>query len=74
MKLVIFQIDVVDYLGNLTQTFVIVQTESFEHRLEGAILTVVRELSAIHVEGNGALYRLALSDKVKARAFVDELF
>jgi hypothetical protein len=36
----------VDYLGNLTQTFVIVQTESFEHRLERAILTVSTQASS----------------------------
>jgi hypothetical protein len=28
VKPVVLQVDVVDYLGNLTQTFVIVQTES----------------------------------------------
>ena len=31
------------------------------------------ELGAIHVERNRALCRLAFSDKVKARSFVDEL-
>src|SRR5437868_15216589 len=73
VKLVILQIDVVNNLGNLPQTFAIAQAESFEQRFEGAILTVMREFRAIHVERNRALYRLALSNKVKARAFVDEL-
>src|SRR6266571_4061251 len=73
MKLVILQIYVVNYLGYLTQAFAAAQAESFEHRFEGAVLTTMGELSAIHVEGNRAIYRLALSDKVKARAFIDEL-
>jgi hypothetical protein len=34
---------------------------------------MMRELSAIHVKGNRALHRLALSNKVKARALIDEL-
>src|SRR5207253_6478782 len=73
MKLVIFQIYVVNYLGYLTQTFAFAQAESFEHRLESAIFTMMRELSAIHVEGNRAFYRLAFGNKIKARSFVDEL-
>ena len=74
MKLVILQIDVVNNLGNLPQTFAFAQAESLQQRFEGAILTMMREFRAIHVERNRALYRLALSNKVKARAFVDELF
>src|SRR6266404_6472696 len=74
VKLVVLQIYVVNNLGNLPQTFAIAQAESLQQRFEGAILTVMREFRAIHVERNRALYRLALSHKVKARAFVDELF
>src|SRR6266550_720340 len=33
----------------------------------------MRKLSVVHVEGNRALYGLALSDKVKAWTFIDEL-
>src|SRR5205807_8868858 len=73
VKLVILQIYVMDNLGNLPQTFAIAQAESFEQRFEGAILTMMREFRAIHVKGDRALDRLALSNKVKARAFVDEL-
>src|SRR6266436_7513245 len=74
VKLVILQIDVVNNLGNLPQTIAIAQAESLQQRFEGAILTMMREFRAIHVERNRALYRLALSNKVEARAFVDELF
>src|SRR6266404_4356568 len=74
VELVVLQIYVVNNLGNLPQTFAIAQAESLQQRFEGAIITVMREFRAIHVERNRALYRLALSNKVKARAFVDELF
>ena len=73
MKLGVLQIYIVNYLGDLTQTFATAQAKSFEHRLEGAILAVMRKLGPKHVERNRALHRLALGDKVKARAFVDEL-
>src|SRR6266404_2291275 len=74
VELVILQIYVMNNLGNLPQTFAIAQAESFEQRFEGAILTMMREFRAIHVERNRALYRLALGHKIKARALVDELF
>jgi len=74
VKLVVLQINVVDYLGNLTQPFVTIQPESFEHCFERAILTMMGEFSAIHVKGERAFYGLALSNKVKARALIDELF
>src|SRR2546428_7091795 len=74
VKLVILQIDVVNNLGNLPQTFAVAQAESLEQRFEGAILAMMRELSVVHVERNRALYRLAVSNKVKARALIDELF
>src|SRR6266404_9371818 len=74
VKFVVLQIDVVNNLGNLPQTFAVAQAKSFEHCFEGAVLTMMREFSAIHVKRNRSLYRLAFSDKVKARAFIDELF
>ena len=74
VKLVIFEIDIVNYLGNLTQAFVTVQTEPFQHRFERAILTMMRELSAEHVEGNRAFNGLPLRHKIKARALIDKLF
>src|SRR6266581_9686161 len=74
MKLVILQIYVVNNLGNLPQTFAIAQAESFQHRFEGAILTMMGEFGAIHVKGNRAFYGLALGKKIKARALVDKLF
>src|SRR5260221_14473991 len=74
VKLVVLQINVVNNLGNLPQTFAIAQAESLQQRFEGAILTMMREFSAIHVEGNRAFYRLAFGHKIKARALIDELF
>src|SRR6266446_6149317 len=74
VKLVILQINVVNNLGNLPQTYAIAQAESLQHRFEGAILTMMGELRAIHVEGNRAFNGLPLGHKIKARAFVDELF
>ena len=74
VKLVVLQIYVVNNLGNLTQTFAIAQAESFEHRFERAVFSMMREFSAIHVKGDRALYRLALSNKIKARVLIDKLF
>src|SRR5207244_2157472 len=73
VKLVIFQIDVMHYFGNFAQGSAVTQAEPLQHRLEGAILTVMRELSAVHVEGNRALHRLSIGHEIKARTFVDEL-
>ena len=67
VELVIFQVYVVYNLGNLPQTFAIAQAKSFEQGFEGAILTIMREFRAIHVERNRAFCGLALSNKVKAR-------
>src|SRR6266404_1992742 len=74
VELVILQIYVVNNLGNLPQTFAIAQAESLQQRFKGAILTMMSEFRAIHVKGDRAFYDVALSHKVKARAFVDELF
>src|SRR2546430_9382570 len=74
VKLVILQIYVVNNLGNLPQTFAIAQAESLQQRFKGAILTVMREFSAIHVKGDRAFYGLGLRNKIKARALIDELF
>src|SRR2546427_816965 len=73
VKLVVLKIYVVNNLSNRLQTFAIAQAESFQHRLEGTILAVMRELSAVHVERNRALYGLALGHKIKARALIDKL-
>src|SRR6266566_4237770 len=54
VKLVVFEINVVNNLGNLPQTFAIAQAESLQQRFKGAILTMMREFSAIHVEGDRA--------------------
>src|SRR5829696_8228096 len=73
VKLVIFKIHVVNYLGYLTQTFAIPQAESFQHRLESAILAMMRELGAIHVERNRAIYCLAFSNKIEPGPLIDKL-
>src|SRR6266436_9046595 len=74
VKLVVLQIYVVNYLGDLTQTFAIAQAKSLEHRFKRAVLAMMSEFSAIHVEGNRAFYGLALGNKIKARALIDKLF
>ena len=74
VKLVVLQIYVVNDLGNLPQTFAIAQAESFQHRFEGAVLTMMGEFSAIHVKGDRACYGLALGKKIKSRALIDKLF
>jgi len=73
VKLVILQINVMNNFSNLTQTFAIAQPESFEDRLERAILTMMSELGPIHVEGNCACDRSVLGHKVKTWTLVDEL-
>src|SRR6266705_3191808 len=74
VKLVVLQINVVNNLGNLLQTFAIAQAESFQQRFEGAILTMMREFSGIHVKGDRAFYGLAFGHKIKARTLIDKLF
>ena len=74
VELVILQIYVMNNLGNLPQTFAIAQAESFQHRFEGAIISMMGELRAIHVEGNRAFNGLPFGHKIKARALIDELF
>src|SRR5258707_12493427 len=74
VDLAVFEIYGLNNLGNRPQTFAIAQAESLQHRFKGAILTMMREFRAIHVERNRAFCRLALSNKVKARALIDELF
>ena len=74
MKLVVFQIDVVDDLGNLAQAFALRQTESFQHRLERAVFSVMSEFGSEHVERNRPFDRFSVSNEVEARTFVDELF
>ena len=74
VELVILQIYVMNNLGNLPQTFAIAQAESFQHRFEGAIISMMGELRAIHVEGNRAFNGLPLDNKIKTRSLIDELF
>jgi len=74
VKLVVLQIYVVNNLGNLPQTFAIAQAESLQQRFKGAILTVMREFSAIHVKGDRAFNGFPLGHKRKARALINELF
>ena len=66
VELVILQIYVMNNLGNLPQTFAIAQAESFQHRFECAVLTMMSEFSAIHVKGDRAFYGFALRNKIKA--------
>src|SRR6266851_4454527 len=72
VKLVVLQINVVNNLSNLSQTFAIAQAESLQQRFEGAILTMMGELSTIHVEGNRAFNGLAFGNKIKSRSLIDE--
>src|SRR5437588_10032826 len=74
VELVILQIYVMNNLGNLPQTFAIAQAESLQQRFKGAILTMMREFSAIHVKGDRAFNGFALGHKIKARALIDKLF
>ena len=74
MKLVVFQIDVVDDLGNLAQTLALCQTELFQHRLESAVFSVVGELGSKHIERNRSFDRSPFSNEIKARPLIDELF
>src|SRR5258708_32326789 len=74
VKLVVFEIYVVNNLGNLPQTFAIAQAESLQQRFKGAILTMMREFSAIHVKGDRAFNGFALGHKIKPRALIDKLF
>jgi hypothetical protein len=74
VKLVVLQVDVVNDLGDLAQTFVLAESKSLQHRLEGAVFAVMSELSPKHVEGNRAFDRFAFSNKIESRSLVDELF
>src|SRR5216110_22625 len=73
VKLVVLQINVVNNLGNRPQTFAVAQAKSLEQRFEGAILTMMREFSAIHVEGDRAFNGFPLGHKIKARTLIDKL-
>src|SRR5437660_7181965 len=74
MKLVVFQVDVVNHLPQLAQAFAVAQAKSLDQGFEGAILTMMSELCAKHVEGNAVLDHLAFSHKIEARVLIDELF
>src|SRR3954463_12183867 len=63
-----------NYLTEFAETSDRAQAESFDHRLKGAVLTMVCELSTKHVERNCVGHQLALRYEIKARALVDELF
>src|SRR6266404_5269190 len=74
VKLVVLQINVVNNLGNLPQTFAIAQAESLQQRFKGAILAMMREFSAIHVKGDRSFNGFPVGHKIKARALVNKLF
>src|SRR6185436_4504066 len=74
VKLVVFQIDVVNDLGNPAQAFVLSQSEPLEHRLKGAVFSLMSELSSKHVKGNRTVDCFAFSDEIEARTLIDELF
>src|SRR5229473_1671488 len=73
MKLVVFQIDVVDNLGNLTQTLDASQGESLEHGFKRAVFAVMSELGSKHVERNCAFDHFVIADEIETWALVDEL-
>src|SRR6266581_2593290 len=74
VKLVVLQINVVNNLGNLPQTFAIAQAKSLEHGFKGAVFAMMSEFSAIHIEGNSTLDCLAFGNKIETRALIDKLF
>src|SRR5258705_3645757 len=74
MKLVVFQIDVVDDLGDLAQTFALRQTELLQYRLERAVCSVVGELGYEHIEGNGSFDSFSVSHEIEAWTPINELF
>jgi hypothetical protein len=74
LELVIFQIDVVNNFRQLAQAFNISQAKALQHRLKGAILSVMCEVCAEHVKWNGVGDGFTFGDKVKSGVFVDELF
>src|SRR6185295_7920726 len=73
VKLVVFQIDVMNDLGDLAQSFILTESKTLQHRLEGAVFAVMSELSPKHVEGNRAVDRFAFGNEVKPRTLIDEL-
>src|SRR5438045_7148992 len=62
-----------NYFTEFPQPFDIAQAESFDHSFKRTVLTMMRELSAKHVKRNCVFYCFALSHKIKARTFIDEL-
>src|SRR5215471_7844513 len=74
MKLVVLQIDVVNDFSQFAQTLDMAQAEAFHHGFESAVLTMMRKLSAEHVEGNSLLNLAAFVNEIKARMLIDELF
>src|SRR5215207_4921674 len=73
VELTVLEVDVVNDLGDMAQGGVVAEAEPFDEGLEGAVLALVCELGAEHVEGDAALDPFALGDEVEARALVDEL-
>src|SRR5258706_13175668 len=74
MKLVVFQIDVVDDLGDLAQTFALRQTELLQYRLERAVFSVVGELGSEHIEGNGSFDSFSVNHEIQAWTPNNDLF
>lgn len=74
MKLVILEIDVMNYFAKLAEPFQIGQAESLQQSLKGAVFAVMGKLGTEHVEADRSFDRLAIGDKIEAWAFVNELF
>ena len=73
-KALVLAIDVVNDLSDLMQAFVLTETKALEHRFEGAVLSVMSELSSKHVKGNCAFDRFAFGNEIEARTLINELF
>lgn len=74
VELVVFEINVVDYLGDPAQRRVIAQAESLNYRLESAVLAMMRQFCAEHIERNRAFDRFSFRDEDEARASINEPF
>src|SRR5262249_44820068 len=73
MKLFVFQIDVVNYFGEILQAANVRQAKTLSHRFEGAVVALMRKLRAEHVERNRALDRLFLIHEIETRPLINEL-
>src|SRR5438067_11331594 len=71
LEFVIIEIGVVDHFAHLVNDFVL-NSESFEQCLEGAVFSVMREFSAEHVERHRATIRRNLRRENNLRFGIDE--